>query len=634
MAAHKNVKPAEPQPERTRALAIGALGVVFGDIGTSPLYALRQCFSPDYGIMISPENVLGILSLIFWALMIIISFKYVVFVMRADNHGEGGILALLALVVGKKSNRNRVRYRRVLLGIGIFGAALLYGDGMITPAISVLSAVEGIKVATPLFNHYVIPLTIAILCALFLFQRRGTGAVGAVFGPLMLLWFGILAVLGARWIVVVPEVLTSINPLYAMDFFMRNRLTGLFMLGAVFLVVTGGEALYADMGHFGKKPIRMGWFAVVLPALLINYFGQGALLLSRPEALASPFYYLAPPWGFYPLVCLATAATVIASQAVISGAYSLTRQAMQLGYVPRLEIRHSSPEEIGQVYVPWVNWVLLAGTVGLVVGFRSSANLAAAYGVAVVTTMILTTILAFACMRLCWDWSMPKAVALAACLLAVDLAFFAANIPKIGQGAWVPLAIAALVYVLFTTWKRGRTLLRERFRKEQISVDVLLKDFAEHPPIRAPGTAVFMDSNPSGIPRTLLHNLKHNKVLHERVILLTVIQEEVPRIPWSEKLEIHELAPNFFRIMAHYGFMEEPNVPAILRYAERDGMEYKPMETTFFLGRETLVLSRSRGMNYWRKLLFALLSRNAQQATLHFGIPPNRAIEIGAQVEM
>jgi KUP system potassium uptake protein len=632
MTVRKNLPPSDSRPERMYPLALGALGVVFGDIGTSPLYALRQCFSPEYGIMISPENVLGILSLIFWALMIIISFKYVTFVMRADNHGEGGILALLALVVAKKGNR--VRYRRLLLGIGIFGAALLYGDGIITPAISVLSAVEGLKIATPIFDHYVIPLVIVILVALFLFQRRGTGAVGAIFGPLMLLWFCTLAVLGARWIVIVPEVLTSINPLYAIDFFMRNRLTGLFMLGAVFLVVTGGEALYADMGHFGKKPIRMGWFAVVLPALLINYFGQGALLLSRPEALKNPFYYLVPSWGFYPLVCLATAATVIASQAIISGAYSLTRQAMQLGYVPRLEIRHSSPEEIGQVYVPWVNWVLLAGTVALVVGFRSSANLAAAYGVAVVTTMILTTILAFACMRICWDWGMPKAVALAVCLLVVDIAFFAANIPKIGQGAWVPLAIAVIVYILFTTWKRGRTLLRERFRKEQISVEVLLRDFAEHQPIRAPGTAVFMDSNPSGIPRTLVHNLKHNHVLHERVILLTVIQEEVPRIPWSEKLEIHELAPAFFRIMAHYGFMEEPNVPAILRYAERDGLEYKPMETTFFLGRETLVMSRSRGMNYWRKLLFALLSRNAQRATLHYGIPPNRAIEIGAQVEM
>jgi KUP system potassium uptake protein len=632
MTAHKNVTPSEPPSEKTRALAIGALGVVFGDIGTSPLYALRQCFSPDYGIMISPENVLGILSLIFWALIIIISFKYVAFVMRADNHGEGGILALLALVVAKKGNR--VRYRRLLLGIGIFGAALLYGDGMITPAISVLSAVEGLKIATPIFDHYVIFLTITILCALFLFQRRGTGAVGAVFGPLMLLWFCTLAVLGARWIMVVPEVLTSINPLYAIDFFLRNRFTGLFVLGAVFLVVTGGEALYADMGHFGKKPIRMGWFAMVLPALLINYFGQGALLLSRPESLKNPFYYLAPSWGFYPLVCLATAATVIASQAVISGAYSLTRQAMQLGYVPRLEIRHSSPEEIGQVYVPWVNWVLLAGTVGLVVGFGSSANLAGAYGVAVVTTMVLTTILAFACMRICWGWSMPKATALAALLIVVDLTFFAANIPKVGQGAWVPLVIAAIAYILFTTWKRGRILLRERFRKEQISVEVLLKDLAEHPPIRTPGTAVFMDSNPSGIPHTLLHNLKHNHVLHERVILLTVIHEEVPRIPWSKKVEIHELAPNFFRILAHYGFMETPNVPAILHYVERDGLEYKPMETTFFLGRETLVLSRSRGMTYWRRRLFALLSRNAQRATLHYGIPPNRAIEIGAQVEM
>jgi KUP system potassium uptake protein len=634
MTVRKNLPPSDSRPERMYPLALGSLGVVFGDIGTSPLYALRQCFSQDYGIMISPENVLGVLSLIFWALMIIISFKYVSFVMRADNNGEGGILALLALVVAKKGNRNSVRYRRVLLSIGIFGAALLYGDGMITPAISVLSAVEGLKIATPVFDHYVIPFTIVILCALFLFQRRGTGSVGAIFGPIMLLWFCTLAVLGARWVLVVPEVLVSINPIYAVDFFMRNRATGFFVLGAVFLVVTGGEALYADMGHFGKRPIRMGWFAIVLPALLINYFGQGALLLQSPEALRNPFYYLAPPWGFYPLMCLATAATVIASQAVISGAYSLTRQAMQLGYVPRLEIRHSSPEEIGQVYVPWVNWVLLIGTIGLVVGFGSSANLAGAYGVAVVTTMVLTTILAFACMHICWGWSIVSAAALAVCLLAVDLSFFTANIPKIGQGAWVPLAIAALVYILFTTWKRGRTLLRERFRREQISVDVLLKDLAEHPPIRTPGTAVFMDSNPSGIPRTLVHNLKHNHVLHERVILLTIINEEVPRIPWPEKLEIHELAPDLFRIIAHCGFMETPNVPAILHYAERDGLEYKPMETTFFLGRETLVLSRSRGMTYWHRRLFAVLSRNAQQATLHYGIPPNRAIEIGAQVEM
>jgi len=632
MTTHKNFTPPEPNSDKTPALAIGALGVVFGDIGTSPLYALRQCFSDEYGVSISQGNVLGVLSLIFWALMIIISFKYVTFIMRADNRGEGGILALLALIVSKKSNR--VRYRRLLLGIGIFGAALLYGDGMITPAISVLSAVEGLTIATPFFGHYVIPLTIAILCALFFFQRRGTGAVGSVFGPLMFLWFCTIAVLGVRWIVVVPQVLTSINPLYAIEFFIRNRFTGLFVLGAVFLVVTGGEALYADMGHFGKRPIRMGWFAVVLPALLLNYFGQGALLLQRPEALKNPFYYLVPSWGFYPLVCLATAATVIASQAIISGAYSLTRQAMQLGYVPRLEIRHSSPEEIGQVYVPWVNWILLGGTVGLVLGFRSSANLAGAYGVAVVTTMVLTTILAFACMRICWGWSMPKAASLAGGLLVVDLAFFTANIPKIGQGAWVPLAIAAIAYVLFTTWKRGRTLLREWFRKGQISADVLLKDLAEHPPLRSPGTAVFMDSNPAGIPRTLLHNLKHNHVLHERVILLTLIAEEVPRIPWSEMLEIHELAPNFFRIIAHYGFMETPNVPTILRYAERHGMEYKPMETTFFLGRETLVVSRSGGMAFWRKRLFAILSRNAEQATLHFGIPPNRAIEIGAQVEM
>lgn len=632
MSVRKNFTPSEPHSEKMYRLALGALGVVFGDIGTSPLYALRQCFAAEYGITITHGNVLGVLSLIFWALVIVISFKYVAFVMHADNRGEGGILALLTLVVSKRSPR--LRHRRVFLGIGIFGAALLYGDGMITPAISVLSAVEGLKIATPIFDPYVIPLTISILFALFLFQKRGTGTVGAVFGPLMLLWFCAIAVLGARWIVAVPGVLTSINPLYAIDFFLRNQFTGFFVLGAVFLVVTGGEALYADMGHFGKRPIRVDWFTVVLPALLLNYFGQGALLLRRPEALNNPFYYLSPSWGFYPLVGLATAATVVASQAVISGAYSLTRQAMQLGYMPRLEILHTSPEEIGQVYVPWVNWILLVGTVGLVLGFRSSANLAGAYGVAVVTTMVLTTILAFACMRICWGWGMLKSTSLVACLLAVDLAFFAANIPKISQGAWVPLIIAAVVYILFTTWNRGRAILGERFRKEQIPVEALMRDLDEHPPIRTPGTAVFLDSNPAGVPRTLFHNLKHNRVLHERVILLTVIIDEVPRIPWPEKLEIHELSSNFFRIIAHHGFMETPNVPTILRHAAENGVEYEPMETTFFLGRETLVFRRSRGMPYWRKQLFAILSRNAQRATLHFGIPPNRAIELGSQVEI
>jgi KUP system potassium uptake protein len=632
MTVRKNFMPSEPRSEKMYTLAISALGVVFGDIGTSPLYALRQCFSREYGITITHDNVLGILSLIFWALIIVISFKYVAFVMRADNRGEGGVLALLTLVISKRSTR--LRHRRVLLGIGIFGAALLYGDGMITPAISVLSAVEGLKIATPVFDHYVIPLTISILFALFLFQKRGTGTVGAVFGPFMLLWFCAIAVLGVRWIVEVPEITESINPLHALYFFTRNRLTGFFVLASVFLVVTGGEALYADMGHFGKRPIRVGWFTVVLPALLLNYFGQGALLLRRPDALDSPFYYLAPSWGFYPLVGLATIATVIASQAVISGAYSLTRQAMQLGYVPRLDIRHSSPEEIGQVYVPWVNWTLLIGTVGLVLSFRSSANLAGAYGVAVVTLMVLTTILAFACSYIRWNWSMLKASSLAACLLVVDLSFFVANIPKVGQGAWVPLLVAAVVYLLFTTWNRGRTILRERFRKEQMPVDMLLKDLANNPPIRTPGTAVFMDSNLAGIPRTLLHNLKHNQVLHERVILLTVMIEEVPRVSWSEKLEIHELARNFFRIVAHYGFMETPNVPAILRHAEEHGVGYEPMETTFFLGRETLVLRRSGRMPSWRKHLFAILSRNAQQATSHFGIPANRAVEIGIQVEM
>lgn len=632
MTADKNPSESKPHSQNPYLLALLALGVVFGDIGTSPLYALRECFSREHGIMITPENVFGVLSLIFWSLIIVVSIKYLVFVLRADNEGEGGILALLTLVLSRDPALSR--RRGVLIGIGIFGSALFYGDGILTPAISVLSAVEGLKLATPVFDPYVVPITVAILVALFLFQSRGTGVVGLVFGPVMLLWFFALGLIGTLEIIKTPEVLASVNPLYAVNFFSENRFAGFVVLGSVFLVATGGEALYADIGHFGKRPIRLVWFTVALPGLLLNYFGQGALLIGEPEAVRNPFYLLAPSWGLYPLIVLATMATIIASQAVISGAFSLTHQAIQLGYLPRLEVRHTSSEEIGQVYVSWMNWALLGGTVSLVLGFRSSENLAGAYGVAIAALMVVTTVLMFVYSRTHLRWSLPTAVSVAAVFLAVDLAFFGANLLKFKQGAWLPLLVAACIYLLITTWNQGRALLRERFSREQMPIKSLLDDLASDPLPRVPGTAVFMVGSADTIPHALLHNLKHNKVIHERVVFLTVITEEVPRVSRSRRLEIKELAPDFFRIVARVGFIENPNVPAILRQAAEYGLECNMMDTTFFLGSETLVVGGSRKMSRWRKKLFVFMSRNAQKATAHFGIPSNRAIEIGAQIEI
>jgi len=613
-------------------LVLFVLGVVFGDIGTSPLYAFRECFSAGHAIMISPENVFGILSLMFWSLIIIISVKYVLFVMRADYHGEGGIFALLTLVLSK--GRIRGRRLRIVTAIGLFGAALFYGDGMLTPAISVLSAIEGLKVTTSSLDPFVVPITVGILIGLFLFQRSGTGLVGRVFGPVMVIWFLTIAVLGARWIIEVPEVLKSINPVYALNFFVINRVAGFFVLGAVFLVVTGGEALYADMGHFGKIPIRIAWFTIVLPGLLLNYFGQGALLIENPHSVINPFYLLSPSWGHYPLIALSTAATIIASQAVISGAFSLTSQALQLGYIPRLVVSHTSHHEIGQVYVPVVNWILFIGTVGIVVGFGSSANLAGAYGLAVALLMVVTTALMFICARSLWGWSLLFAGFAATLLLFIEIFFLGSNLAKFKQGAWFPLLVTTIVYVVFITWKQGRTILRDRIKVERLPMKNLIDDLEKNPPLRVKGVAVFMSSNPSGVPRTLLHNLKHNRVLHEHVIILTVLNDEIPRVPAHERLEVQEIAQNFFRIIAHYGFMETPDVPDILHLARKHGLEYSIHETTFFLGRETLVLGRSRKLSNLQKRLFMFLSRNAQDATLHYGIPTNRAIEIGIQVEI
>jgi KUP system potassium uptake protein len=613
-------------------LSLTALGVVFGDIGTSPLYALRICLGEEYSVPTTRENVLGVLSLIFWALVVTISVKYLTFILRADNRGEGGILALMALV---RPDHASARGRKwLLVALGIFGAALLYGDGIITPAISVLSAVEGLEVAAPGLAAFVVPITMGLLVALFLFQRRGTAGVGAVFGPVMLLWFGALGVLGVRGILLDPRVLGAVAPWHAFQFFAANRLEGFLVLGAVFLVVTGGEALYADMGHFGKLPIRLAWFGLVCPALLLNYFGQGALLLLHPKAESNPFFLLAPGWAVYPLVGLATVATIIASQAVISGSYSLTRQAVQLGFCPRIEIRHTSSEEIGQIYVPTVNWLLMLATIALVAVFRSSDNLAAAYGVAVTTTMVITTVFFYVVARERWRWPWGAAVPLTALFLLVDLSFFAANMTKVHEGGWFPLLVAAVVFALMITWKRGRDILFDRLQESSLPVDVFLADVERHPPLRVPGTAVFMTGNPRGVPPALLHNLKHNQVLHERVIFLTILSTEIPFVPPDERVYVEDLGSGIFRVVARLGFMQTPDIPSILSLAKSWGLEFDLMRTTFFLGRETLIPSRRPGMAIWRERLFAFMSRNAQNATAFFNIPVNRVVELGAQIEL
>jgi KUP system potassium uptake protein len=573
-----------------------------------------------------------VLSLIFWALVIVISVKYLVFVMRADNRGEGGILALMSLLRPPRGPARGGRW--LLIVLGIFGAALLYGDGMITPAISVLSAVEGLRIATPVFGHMVEPVTIAILIGLFMFQRRGTAGVGAIFGPVMLLWFVTLALLGIVQIVHEPAVLAALSPGHAAEFFRLNHGRGFLTLGAVFLVVTGGEALYADMGHFGPRPIRLAWFGFVFPALVLNYFGQGALLLRTPEAAHNPFYRMGPDWALYPMVLLATTATVIASQAVISGAFSLTRQAVQLGYSPRVQIEHTSAREIGQIYIPGINWILMIATIGLVVGFHSSSNLAAAYGVAVTTTMVITTILLSIVAREIWNWSLPKALLILAMFLWIDLSFFGANIVKIHQGGWFPLAIAAIVFTLMTTWRRGRQILNARLAEDSLSVDLFLKDVAAHPPVRVRGTAVFMTRTPEGVPPTLLHNLKHNKVLHEHVVFLTVVTEESPHVPAEERLAGEDLGEGFYRLLIRYGFMEDADIPEVLRRVDLPGLGFPPGDTTYFLGKETVLATPRPGMALWRERLFALMSRNARSATSFFRLPPNRVVELGAQIEI
>ncbi len=624
--------PEAPKGRYLYVLALGALGIVYGDIGTSPLYALRESFHASHGLLPTPANVLGVLSLIFWALIIVITVKYISFVMRADNHGEGGILALTSLVTPLQVRRGGGRWLLIILGL--FGTSLLYGDGMITPAISVLSAVEGLGVATPFFEPYIIPITVSILFLLFLTQRFGTGSVGRVFGPVTVLWFLTLAVLGVVQIVEQPGVLAAANPLHGLRFFLDNGLRGFLVLGSVFLVVTGGEALYTDMGHFGKRPIRLAWFVVVLPALLLNYFGQGALILGNPEAAENPFYQMVPAWGLYPVVILATMATVIASQALISGAFSLTMQAVQLGYVPRLVIHHTSRREYGQVYIPAINWVLMVACIGLVLSFRSSSNLAAAYGVGVSTDMVITTILFYVVARERWRWSALSAGLIAGGLIIVDLAFFSANILKLPQGGWFPLAVAAVVFTLLTTWKRGRLILSERLDEHTEPLKSFLEGVIKRPPNRVPGTAIFMYRSPTHTPFSLAQNLKTNKVLHERVVLLAVKTEEVPRVRRSQRVTLTPLGHEFYQVVMRFGFMEQPNVPRVLKSVWPNGADIALSDVTYFVGRETVFATKRAGMALWREKLFALMSRNALSASSFYHLPPGQVVELGAQIEL
>ena len=614
-------------------LALLALGVVYGDIGTSPLYAIRECFHGPHAIAPTANHVLGVLSLIFWALIIVISVKYLVFVLRANNHGEGGILALTALATPiKPTGRSE---RSFLILIGIFGAALLYGDGIITPAISVLGAMEGLSIATPGLEPYVVPITVAIMVALFAFQNRGTASVGKVFGPIMLLWFAVLAILGLQQVLRYPAVLEAMNPLHGVQFFAETGWEGYVVLGSVFLVVTGGEALYADMGHFGTRPIRVDWFLIVLPALLLNYFGQGALLLENPAAAENPFYNLAPPWAIYPMVVLAVAAAVIASQAVISGAYSLTMQAVQLGFSPRIKIDHTSTREFGQIYIGGINWMLMIGCIALVLAFRTSSNLAAAYGVAVTTTMVITTLLFYVVAHERWGWNAFAMGTLTVVFLIIDGAFFGANIIKVAQGGWLPLMLAAVIFVVMITWKRGRRILAERIQREAKPLDVFLKEAHAHRITRVPGTAIFMSGTASKAPPALMHNLEHNKVLHEQVIFVTVKTEQVPHVAQEKRLEVEHLGDGLFRAKVHYGFMEDPNIPEVLAAGAGNELpRLDPDDTTYFLGRETIISTKRRGMAIWREKLFALMSRNATSATAFFGIPPNRVVELGEQIEL
>ncbi|WP_126538856.1 potassium transporter Kup [Aerosticca soli] len=613
-------------------LALGAIGVVFGDIGTSPLYTMKETLG-THGMTPTPAAVLGVLSLILWSLIIVVSLKYVIFVMRADNKGEGGIMALMALAQRSVGRAARMRW---LIGIlGIFGAALFYGDGVITPAISVLGAVEGLEVAAQGLDRYVVVIALIILAGMFALQRHGTHVVGKAFAPVMSLWFVVIALLGLRQILTHPQALYAVNPLHAVHFFANHGLASFIALGGVVLSLTGAEALYADMGHFGKQPIRRAWFCFVLPALLLNYFGQGALLLRNPQAIESPFYLLVPESLLYPMVVLATAAAVIASQAVISGAFSMTREAMSLGYSPRMMVVHTSREMSGQIFVPGVNRMLMLLVFGAVIGFRSSENLGAAYGIAVTGTMTVTTLLALVVARRLWHWHWLVLVPVGLLMLALDLAYFGANVLKIAHGGWFPLVLGVVAFAVMTTWRRGRELVMREIKQGGVALAPFIASITEHPPLRVPGTAVFLTANQSAVPHALLHNLKHNKVLHERNVLLTVEVLETPVAEAEERITLTPLGNGFYGLELRFGFAEDPNIPLAMTQCARVGLTFDMMDTTFFLSRETIVANARRpGMALWRDKLFAFLARNAMPATAFFQIPGNRLIELGAQVEI
>ncbi len=611
-------------------LSIGALGIVFGDIGTSPLYAMRVCFAGAHGIAITDENIYGVLSMIFWSLILVISIKYLIIILRADNEGEGGILALMKLVLPKKKSSKYL----VILSMGLFGAALLYGDGMITPAISVLSALEGLKIATPFFQPFIIPFTIVILFILFFFQRKGTGKVGMVFGPVIFIWFTSLALLGINAIAKHPTVLQALNPYYAFHFFSTHGLGSITILGAVFLVVTGGEAIYADMGHFGKKPIRLGWFFVVLPCLVLIYFGQGALLLDNHHFISNPFYYLAPDWALYPLVILAALATVIASQAVLSGAFSLTHQAIQLGFMPRLKVVHTSEKEKGQIYIPQLNWMLFLATISLVVSFKTSANLAGAYGVAVTTTMVITTLLAFVAMRNLWKWNLPVSISVTIFLLIIDLSFFSANIIKVPDGGWFPLLVAALFYFIMTTWYKGKRLMSVQLEKVIDPLNTFQISYQKNVQHIVNGTAIYLARDPLGTPSALVFNLLHNKVLHDKIIILCVQSIAVPHVEMLEKVEINKLDKYITHVVIYYGYLDKTDIPQALELLKDKGFDIDQKNATYFLGRDSIVIAKRTGMSLLRETLFNFMGRNSVKATKYFKLPSEKVCIIGSQIKL
>lgn len=616
-----------------RVLMLGAIGVVFGDIGTSPLYALKECFSVEHGIPFSPDAVMGIISLLFWAMIIVVSIKYVSFVMRADNDGEGGVLALMALALRTAGPRSRKA--RVLMMLAIFGACMFYGDAVITPAISVLSAVEGLEIATPALSHFVIPITVVILIFIFLIQRRGTGAVGKLFGPIMIVWFLALGGLGIYHLIESPGILMAMNPWHGIKFLIEHSLQAFIVLGAVFLVLTGAEALYIDMGHFGARPIRLSWFCLVMPCLMLNYFGQGAMLLQNPEAVKNPFYLMVPDLLLIPMVLLATTAAVIASQAVIAGAFSLTSQAIQLGFVPRMRIRYTSEAEIGQIYLPVINWSLLALVIVVVLAFKKSENLAAAYGIAVTTTMIITTILALVVMRNVWKWH-PVLVAMAGFVfLLLDISFFSANLLKIAEGGWFPLLLGSFAFFLLMTWHGGRKLLRARSLEEGIPLEPFMAGLLAHPPHRVEGTAVFLTGNTEFVPVSLLHNLKHNRVLHERVVFLSFVTRDIPYVDDDHRLSCKDLGGGVYVLKSEYGFKETPDVHKVLDLSKRMlDMEFELMDTSFFIARESVIPSKLPGMSMWREALFAWMHQNGAKPSDFFQIPANRVVELGTKVEI